>query len=131
MKEKVSIWQKANPDRVKANQAKYRLTSDQARTYWLSTKGLTQEQYNEMLAAQDYGCFICGRKDSGRDGDNHFIVDHDHTCCSGQKSCGKCVRGLLCHKCNFGLGCFEDNGDRLIAAAAYLIKHENVLGEVI
>jgi len=35
--------------------------------------------------------------------------DHDHVCCSGKKSCGKCLRGLLCHGCNTKLGALENN----------------------
>lgn len=27
-------------------------------------------------------------------------VDHNHDCCDSQKSCGKCVRGVLCKNCN-------------------------------
>jgi hypothetical protein len=34
------------------------------------------------------------------DGLRPFCVDHDHTCCPGEYTCGKCVRGLLCDDCN-------------------------------
>lgn len=47
-------------------------------------------------------------------------VDHDHTCCPGDKSCGNCVRGVLCHSCNVALGLFKDDPERLENAAAYL-----------
>ena len=38
-----------------------------------------------------------------------LFVDHDHNCCpENGKSCGKCVRGLLCMKCNFTVGTVEN-----------------------
>jgi hypothetical protein len=27
-------------------------------------------------------------------------IDHDHDCCPGSYTCGKCVRGVLCAPCN-------------------------------
>ena len=40
-------------------------------------------------------------------------VDHDHSCCPGSKTCGKCLRGLACQKCNQGIGQFGDDPDRM------------------
>jgi hypothetical protein len=85
----------------------------------LKKHGLTSEQYDALLAAQGGGCAICkGTTPYGR---GRFHIDHDHACCPGQRSCGKCVRGLLCGRCNPGLGAFQDSPDLLVAAAAYLM----------
>jgi hypothetical protein len=68
---------------------------------------MTLEDYDVMLAQQDGACAICRRKPKER-----LVVDHCHA--TGQ------VRGLLCAKCNSGLGFYQDNPDRLLAATAYL-----------
>jgi Recombination endonuclease VII len=88
-----------------------------------------QEDIDRFLAEQGGVCAICGATEPGGRGAN-FHIDHDHSCCPGYRSCGKCVRGLLCNACNNGLGRFKDDPDRLIAAAAYLIARQDVLGEV-
>lgn len=79
--------------------------------------GLTAIDIIAMLEAQG-GCAICGAKEPTRNQGWH--VDHDHRCCSGVKTCGKCVRGVLCAGCNQGLGQFEDDPKRLLSAIAYL-----------
>lgn len=79
--------------------------------------GLTVEEYDAMLEAQGGVCAICGEKCSaGR----RLSVDHSHACCPGPKSCGACVRALLCMNCNQGIGKLKDNPDLLEAAAEYL-----------
>jgi len=76
---------------------------------------ITAHQYRELLAAQGGSCAICGRVPT------EFHVDHDHACCPERKrSCGQCVRGLLCPDCNGALGLMADAPERLRRAAAYL-----------
>lgn len=50
-------------------------------------------------------------------------VDHDHSCCSGKTSCGKCVRGLLCSKCNLIAGLLELNHDKFPKVREYLKEY--------
>ncbi|ATG86482.1 endonuclease VII [Mycobacterium phage Finemlucis] len=89
----------------------------------LRKHGLTEKSYTERLDQQGGVCAIC--KGPNRDG-WELCVDHDHACCPKRdKSCGNCVRGLLCHNCNFRLGHLEAilRGDEWVREAlAYLGK---------
>lgn len=85
--------------------------------------GITLLIYNRMLTAQGDGCAICGVTiPVGRGARNgRFSIDHDHSCCPDKtRSCGKCVRGLLCSRCNTMFALALDNPDVLIKGAAYL-----------
>lgn len=85
--------------------------------------GMTEHDYRKLLAAQGGKCAICGDTNPGGRWKHRgrFHVDHDHACCPGKSSCGRCVRGLLCGACNVGLGAFRDNQDALMTAVAYLL----------
>lgn len=72
---------------------------------------LTQERFDEMVAAQGGCCAICRRRAEDCTG-KVLVVDHCHD--------KGVVRGLLCGHCNRGLGHFLDSADLLLAAAAYL-----------
>jgi hypothetical protein len=89
-----------------------------ARAHKFVRLGITEEEFNQMLEAQGYACAMCHEPF----GDAFPQVDHDHTCCPKQykataKTCGKCIRGLLCFRCNTALGYIEKYADR---AEAYL-----------
>lgn len=58
-------------------------------------------------------CEACGAA-------NRLSVDHNHQCCPGSNSCGKCVRGLLCSSCNSTLGHANDDPSRLQSLISYL-----------
>ena len=76
--------------------------------------GLSTGRFMEILATPV--CAICAEPF-----DSFGIhIDHDHSCCPGKGSCGKCIRGTLCRSCNHGLGNFKDSIDRMSAAIAYL-----------
>lgn len=84
---------------------------------------LTPEAFDAMLAQQGGRCYVsaCGATEPG--GPGTWQVDHDHSCCPGIRSCGDCVRGLLCHYCNITLGYARDNSRILRDLADYLDKH--------
>jgi hypothetical protein len=83
-----------------------------SRRYQLKTKyGITEAEFDALLAEQGGGCAICGTT-TPRGRGQRFHVDHCH-------ETGK-VRGILCSECNTGLGKFRDDPDLLRRALAYL-----------
>src|SRR5207249_694982 len=75
--------------------------------------GVTDAEYDRLLAAQGGGCAICGNPPKTR----RLHVDHDHK--TGE------VRGLLCHRCNRLLASWVTER-WLYSAAAYLAPGRHV-----
>ena len=90
-------WHKKNPRKSKLNNRKFTL----------SKYGLTFKSFNQMFKNQAFRCKICRIK-------KKLFIDHCH-------KTGK-LRGLLCARCNFGLGNFKDSKRLLYRAANYLTK---------
>lgn len=85
--------------------------------------GLPYGTFQRMYDEQEGRCAICAEYMTTEEAH----IDHDHSCCpEGGRSCGECVRALLCRGCNHGLGNFRDDPNRLIAAAAYLMQRGRV-----
>jgi Recombination endonuclease VII len=79
--------------------------------------GLTPEEYARLFEAQGRRCAICRRATGAS---KALAVDHDHTCCPGPTSCGRCVRGLLCGPCNSTMAHFRDDPELFRRAIRYL-----------
>lgn len=84
--------------------------------------GITLDQYYDILNRQNGVCAICLKES-----EKSLHVDHDHDCCPGRNSCGKCVRSFLCSNCNTAIGLMDDSPDRLMDAAIYLTGFRNLL----
>lgn len=82
--------------------------------------GLTPEAWQELFDKQGRCCAICRTTDpKSRNG---WATDHDHSCCSAEKTCGKCVRAILCQKCNQTVGYIEAHPD-IAAALDYINRY--------
>lgn len=100
-------WYAKNPEK---------LTQHNRRKHLKRCYGITPEQYDEILAGQRGLCAICGSdKPGGRA--ERFHMDHDHSCCPGDVTCGRCIRGLLCARCNLLVGVLESTDWRERAEA--------------
>lgn len=110
-----SSWNKRSRARLKPIKAEYDLKNrDKSKSLRLISRfNITQQDYDRMMLAQNGACAACGSKETKIDKRTgktiQLSVDHDRSCCPTLKSCGKCVRGLLCNLCNRTLGNIKDN----------------------
>lgn len=141
---KAKEWKDKNPERALASQRKCRAANvDKHKRYmkawqaenrmpkpteWVS-KGqlyrhnISLDAFLDLLKRQRYSCAACKAKFQ-KTGDRYYrpYIDHDHSCCpSGDsRSCGRCIRGLLCHMCNLALGHVYNSSHRLRQLANYM-----------
>jgi len=80
--------------------------------YLKHTYNLTLEQEQYMLIAQDNKCAICYSNITA----TNKAIDHNHKT--------KIVRGILCNRCNWGIGQFDESPARMLSAIAYLKKEQ-------
>ena len=85
----------------------------------LAKHGMTREE-KAAQAKQQGGCLICHRTAPG---DKGWVMDHDRSCCPGDRSCERCRRGVLCQWCNNALGYAMDSPGLLRSMADYLDAH--------
>lgn len=103
-------WRLDNPERAKENNAIFKnaYSASKKNGYRLKYRyGITLDQHAAMIDKQKGKCAICGDAFAGTP-----HVDHCH-------ATGK-IRGMLCDRCNRGIGYFRDDANRLSAAAKYL-----------
>jgi hypothetical protein len=102
--ERTRSWHEQNKDYVKRSKR----GRDLKRLY-----GITIDQFDSLLKEQDFKCKLCGTPHTDQ---KYLHVDHCHT--SGH------VRGLLCTKCNTGLGLFNEDLELLTKAMQYLKENK-------
>ncbi len=112
-KEKIKQYPCNSPENRKMIDDKYRKNNpDKIKDYKLRKNyGITLDEYNIIFNRQEGKCCICGVHQDELT--KILVVDHDH--CTGK------IRGLLCDKCNRGLGHFNDDIELLQKAVNYLV----------
>lgn len=79
---------------------------------------ISEAHYQQLVEDQNNRCAICGQPENRTHPDGRpyrLAIDHDHDT--------SLVRGLLCTRCNQGLGYFADSIDLLASAVLYLTEH--------
>ena len=79
----------------------------------LAKHGLTPNDYDEMLKAQDGSCAICGK--TPEENGKRLAIDHNHRT--------EEVRQLLCSRCNLVVGWLETDFETYEQARRYLQRH--------
>lgn len=122
--ERAKKWMEENRERYNERMREYRESGKKSvsdrKSYLKRKYGLTLEQYDAMLTAQNNVCAICERPPKP---DYVLHVDHDHE--TGV------IRGLLHFTCNNLLGDAEDDAFVLRAAAEYVETNDPEAAELV
>jgi hypothetical protein len=108
-----ALWRKiqTNPELRQTRLFKIRESKKKQPNYWrkdlLKRYNLTVENYNKLVVIQNNKCKICQVLPR-----TYLYVDHCHK--TG------IIRGLLCQKCNSGIGLLQDSVEILQKAINYL-----------
>lgn len=102
-------------------------TSEQRRIYHLAKKyGISVWMYKWLLGQRDGLCWLCGEAETWINPQSQQVaplaVDHDHGCSLHEvkRACYRCIRGLLCNRCNRLLGFAESSPVLAARFADYL-----------
>jgi len=118
-------WYDNLPEEKKQYQRQKQTNRDKIRKY-----GVSIDDLKTKLEAQYGACATCMTPITLYVTDDvswskKANIDHDHSCCPGETSCGKCIRGLLCGNCNRILGLLKESHITLTALASYLKEYSN------
>lgn len=114
---KVARYNSNNPEIIKASRRKHyeknkeEVNKRSKNRRHKKEKGITLEEYNRIMSLHNGVCDICGTTEPGGL-HKKFNLDHCHS--TGM------LRGVLCMRCNTGIGKFSDRIDLLEAAIRYL-----------
>lgn len=111
-------YQKNKPYFQKYNKEHKPSKEVKARRSLKSRFKISPEELQKRIIAQDNCCQLCGLP-FGIKGLKP-IIDHDHECCNKRTTCGKCIRGIIHHKCNVLLGQLEPRLDLIDRITCYL-----------
>lgn len=115
--EKVKRWRREHADQIKASQRKYylrfrnRFKRSNQHNRLVLRYGITLQAYKILFKLQRGKCAICRRK--ARRGKRRLAVDHCHTT--------RLIRGLLCGKCNSGIGMLRESPSIIWKALKYIL----------
>jgi len=124
-KEEISEWGKRYHQEHKEERNKYTLewrerNPDSSRQAQMRKYDITLEDYDNLLSIQGGVCAICGKPETSTQKGKAVClsVDHDHST--------SVVRGLLCYRCNAGIGMLMEDPEIILSAYRYVTKSPSI-----
>ena len=111
-KKVIETYYRKNRDKIlQRGRAHYRTERGRdvkRRGHFKQRYGITLEQHEQLYVIQNGCCKICGEPVAY----DKVCVDHDHKT--------NMIRGLLCNRCNTGIGLLGDTLEKIMRAVRYL-----------